>query len=720
MNKLKLDIQFFADCFTPSTSSNELEIYVRQLKRKVDELMSETQETLLNHDGKIAELSNYISLNLENTLRCLMDSMIASGELDTMIKDLLSITKISVCRNVVEMQGLYVSEGTLIQTLGYHYENDGGASTYFVRSLKEDDVFDDGSVIMLSNSLVAELLFNSTISVKQFGAYGDNSHDDTTAFRNANLFVIRKTRKMSMGSQSIHSLKAIIEIPNGVYKLSGTNILGSSDYGSTTNEAIGFKVIGNNSTIVWYVNSKDDNLFFFDNTITNPVVEDLEILTINENATSKTFYGNIFRITAPQISGTNYGDSSGGIYKNLRVVGFRNNKFVMNVPQSIFNIDGNVMCDQSHVIDCKFIEFGRVMKSTNSQAVNWVFDRCSIGTSQEKANYFEIEKCNDNFVIQNSSISLKATQTILKAICPKNSSGKITERGDYHFTIRDVRCEIVGGISDVNYYPVYINYGNVLIENINFMLGSYSQSANPTFYLEAHGSLVIRNSNVARPTFVIPCVDNAISGIGNYVGTSLVVDNCVHNGYTLKINQNGNLYNYSRCIADRFSPIRKAVFKNFSKISSFRSEDFEIIANSFGVSSTKNFMSYSNNNGVALGEVISLPPHQVVTKVILHTRGTLPTNVNRIRVYFGNVSNNIYKEMSIDPLTINSNKVIYEGMGAVISDDVTKQTITAKLVRADGTLDDSQIISTIDVEYMALSPYNHFYKTTTTEATYVL
>lgn len=730
MNKLKLDIQFFADCPVGISTDecplkiddNELKLLVKQLKREVEELSNTTEANFLLQDGKIAELCVYIQTNLSNSLRCLLDSMISSGELDSMIKDMLSMSKISTCNSVLEMKSMHNGAGTIVRTLGYYEVNDGGDATYYIRDMKSEDNFDDGSVIMLSNSLVAELIITKGIvNVKQFGAYGDNLHDDTLAFKNANKFVMTKAQSVDMGSQSTDMIRTILEIPYGQYKVKGSNIFGSIlDKNTPDVKTIGYKVIGNNASIIWDVEEKDDNLFFFDNSITNPDVEDLEILTINTKSAAKTYYGNIFRITAPVIAGNNYGAASGGLYKGIRVVGIRNSKYVQNAPYTIFNTDGNVMCDQSHVVDSSFTEFQHVMKSTNSQAVNWVFDRVSLHTSQEKAVYFDIAKCNDNFVLENSAISLKATQTLLRAITNVNSAGKISERSDYHFIIKNNRIEIVAGVSGNTYYPCYVNYGNVIIENSNFMIGGASQSVNPTFYLESHGTLILRNCNLAKPTLVIPTIDDKISGVGNYTSNALVVEDCIHNGYTIKLNYNGVLYDYTRCITDKYKPLRTAIFRKFNKLASFRNENFEIAANNFGYTSEINHMSYSNTSGIAFGEVIKLPPHQTITKVVLHTRGTLSASTKKIRVYFGDVSANKYKDVDIDPAVVNSNKVIFEGMAAVINNDTSKQTLTAYPIKSNGDVDSYQIISTIDIEYTALSPYNHFYKTNETAQTIVL
>ena len=86
-------------CSLPSTP-NDIKILINQLKREVEELMNTTEAKLLCHDGKIAEMCKYIKDNLSNSIRCLLDSMKLSGELDQIISDTLS-REISELKNLV-------------------------------------------------------------------------------------------------------------------------------------------------------------------------------------------------------------------------------------------------------------------------------------------------------------------------------------------------------------------------------------------------------------------------------------------------------------------------------------------------------------------------------------------------------------------------------------------------------------------------------------------
>ena len=86
--------------------------------------------------------------------------------------------------------------GDVVQTLGYHSENDGGAALYLITDTEPATYYES------VGALYAQLIVGSAANVKQFGAYGDNTHDDITAFNNA------------------IAASHVIYIPAGSYKLS--------------------------------------------------------------------------------------------------------------------------------------------------------------------------------------------------------------------------------------------------------------------------------------------------------------------------------------------------------------------------------------------------------------------------------------------------------------------------------------------------------------------
>lgn len=97
-------------------------------------------------------------------------------------------------------------------TLGYYDPNDGGGAVYIIRSKKESDVDDRGSVIFLDNGNVAKMLIDDDVDVKQFGAKGDGIHDDTNALCAAcdsaiNIHLSKGTYAISDSIKVSHQLK---------------------------------------------------------------------------------------------------------------------------------------------------------------------------------------------------------------------------------------------------------------------------------------------------------------------------------------------------------------------------------------------------------------------------------------------------------------------------------------------------------------------------------
>lgn len=109
-------------CSLPS-SSNELEIVIRNLKREIIDLSTNTEATLLIHDGKIAEMCRYIKNNLSNSIRELIDSMELSGELDRIILSSINNEYSNLNNEVKEIKKLVLNNMKfyLPSAKNYHY-----------------------------------------------------------------------------------------------------------------------------------------------------------------------------------------------------------------------------------------------------------------------------------------------------------------------------------------------------------------------------------------------------------------------------------------------------------------------------------------------------------------------------------------------------------------------------------------------------------------------
>ena len=156
---------------------------------------------VVNHNAEVTEeyiqltndlkayVENYFeNLDVQEEINNKLDDMVEAGTLQEIIASYIQANVAWSFDSVADMK---VAEnfinGSYAQTLGYHAKNDGGASLYKIRTITNEDVVDEGSIIALSdNTLIAELIpINKTITPEMFGAYGDNSHDDTTAFQKA-------------------------------------------------------------------------------------------------------------------------------------------------------------------------------------------------------------------------------------------------------------------------------------------------------------------------------------------------------------------------------------------------------------------------------------------------------------------------------------------------------------------------------------------------------
>ena len=82
--------------------------------------------------------------------------------------------------NVADLRASDAVAGLVYGTTGYYAPNDGGAGVYNIRTATVSDVDDGGSIIILDNGNVAELIIGDTVNVHQFGAKGNANYYNYT------------------------------------------------------------------------------------------------------------------------------------------------------------------------------------------------------------------------------------------------------------------------------------------------------------------------------------------------------------------------------------------------------------------------------------------------------------------------------------------------------------------------------------------------------------
>lgn len=152
-------------------------------------------------------VDNYFSnLNVQNEINTKLDEMSESGELGQIINVQLLSNRTFFYNTVEEMKNSsIIQNGDLVITKGFYSINDGGSAKYnVVNTLNEANEMD---IISLQNNLFAILIADNEVSVKQFGAKGNNTDDDLQKLQ----------RAVDYGSIN----KLNVYIPAGTYLISG-------------------------------------------------------------------------------------------------------------------------------------------------------------------------------------------------------------------------------------------------------------------------------------------------------------------------------------------------------------------------------------------------------------------------------------------------------------------------------------------------------------------
>ena len=197
----------------------------------------ETTEGLLD---AFSELQSYVAtyfdnLDVQEEINNKLDQMAEDGTLQEIIGEYLNATAVWGFDTVADMiASTNLINGSYARTLGYNTKNDRGGAVYKIRTITNDDVVDGGAIIeMDDNSLIAELVWQDSITPEQYGCYGDGVHDDTAQFKKLLTFITDKT--LPLIGEGIYLLSEAITIGNINIVMPFAKIL--TNYGITINGA---------------------------------------------------------------------------------------------------------------------------------------------------------------------------------------------------------------------------------------------------------------------------------------------------------------------------------------------------------------------------------------------------------------------------------------------------------------------------------------------------
>ena len=559
------------------------------------------------------------------------------------------------------------------------------------------------------------------ISVTDFGAKGDGVTDDTMAFKLANQYAFSLANKIPT-HQQVGDCGITIKIPNGTYIVKGDKILGSvRKYNEYPNiKPIRYEVKSDNATIMWHVEDECDKLFYFDYTINRPTVTNLLIFTPNENHNVRCS-GTIFHFEGVKNDNGDWlSDASNGYFANIETVSGRNNASFSNKVKYVFNIQGENLCDQALVINCRFTYYETLFNCENSQSVNWNFLRCSFFSPYADTVYFKFTKMNDNFNVSNCSFSLADGQTLVYCDSSIGNDGILTQRPDYNFVFDNNRFEVYS-LNNKDYIDmVKANFGVFSFRNSNLLIGSGCYTTKQRFLLSSHASLRVDNCVFNNPVFTIPVIEANAIGHADLDFRGLIIKDCVYQGnYDLKTYKwsSNTITNLTLSYLNDY--LKSAYFENLRKYNSAYCETFSIVKPSnltSAVNRYENTFTYAKG-GSGTNVDIKIPPYNAITKIELVGLRTIPNDYSKFKVYFGNKSDNVSIICdNISPDSIPKMRLtIFDGLASIFKEDLNEQTIYVTCVKTDG----SEAVVSCEVK-ITCTPLNTEIQRITKEGVYMM
>lgn len=262
-------------------------------------------------------VENYFNnLDVQEEINKKLNDMAQSGELENLIGEFLELNSLLCFNNVAEMTNSEnVIDGSFAQTLGFYSINDGGKALYKIRTITNKDIVDNASIIALNkDNLIAEIILDKELNVKQFGAKGDMNNDDTEFIQKAINYASNKN--------------LCVVIDKNTYLITSTLII------NTINQ--NFKCYGTLKTeqeiTVIRVSKQFQNIFI------NKIIKTGNLLGTGLELYGHNFYNNI---EIGEINGFEYGlklstieDNNSGIqYCNIKT-NYLNNKYDIYLESS--------------------------------------------------------------------------------------------------------------------------------------------------------------------------------------------------------------------------------------------------------------------------------------------------------------------------------------------------------------------------------------------------
>ena len=174
----------------------------------------DTADTVNTYIQKFVELYNYVhdyfdNLDVQEEINNKLDAMQEAGTLQEIITTYIQSNVAWTFDTVADMKlATNLVDGSFTQTLGFRAKNDGGGAIYKISDTGTANEMD----VIAVDDLYATLVDNKEVNAKQFGCYGDGTHDDTTALQQAIDYTSTNkcTLKITDGTYMVNAVTSLI------------------------------------------------------------------------------------------------------------------------------------------------------------------------------------------------------------------------------------------------------------------------------------------------------------------------------------------------------------------------------------------------------------------------------------------------------------------------------------------------------------------------------
>ena len=182
--------------------------------------------------AKVNELHDYVenyfaNLDVQEEINNKLDAMAEDGTLQEIITQYIQANVAWTFDTVADMKlAENLIAGSYARTLGFHTLNDDGGATYYITDTATANEHD----IIAVGDLYAVIVKEAIMTPEQFGAYGDNTHDDTASLQ----AMLSITDNIKFGNSKTYLITAKLTCSASV-RIDGNN---SNIYGELSTEPL--------------------------------------------------------------------------------------------------------------------------------------------------------------------------------------------------------------------------------------------------------------------------------------------------------------------------------------------------------------------------------------------------------------------------------------------------------------------------------------------------